>query len=657
MLIAFLLAASTVSIGQIACAPDKAGVNQSGSDLYICPNTNPAVYPETYGASPSASASTNLIAIQNAIYAAFGCGNGISCRTNGSGLQSQNRPLVLTGLYHINGELKLYHVSGFVIQGVNKLLSGIVQDAQNSRIFDGQSVAYGTIRDLSFSTSVPQTTPLIDIDFDGTHGADIKPQNITFHDILVNGNGVGADVGILIAKSGSGAQGDNIRCEYCYFSGFSGAGWQIGGNNTGRNVGRFYAQNAIKESIIGGDFQGNPNFGVAVYGGSIEVHGTTMENESGCGFGCQTGPDVYCEAPQDACVIDGVRSEGHLLAWSNPIIVTNSRTLFQAAQWYNGTSCLSGTTVPVNFIISGTGSGGDGAYYKVTASSSAFGGLCNTSATGGSATTVTVSGTPWTVNAFTGYRATMWSGTGAGCYGVITSNTSNTITFSGGLVSPYFQFSCIAPDATTVFVVEPNWGTQTTSGGMTWAAFNFDVIAGGLSGTPAPISTGHIQDVSAFGGKILCGGSPINMGCTLKDVVVSRADWLDSTGGTFPLDSIYGRFEADGVAVIPPGAIAGQQIAWNIPRQGYTQQKKGSMMQVGSKPICWGTGNGSTATGDVCFYPIAQPFANLPACSAITEGYQASFTDSTTATYGATITGGGTNHVHGYCNGTNWVVD
>jgi hypothetical protein len=51
-----------------------------------------------------------------------------------------------------------------------------------------------------------------------------------------------------------------------------------------------------------------------------------------------------------------------------------------------------------------------------------------------------------------------------------------------------------------------------------------------------------------------------------------------------------------------------------------------------------------------------QAFAALPACAAGTEGRFAAVTNSTTATYGATITGGGTNHVLAYCNGTNWTV-
>lgn len=49
-------------------------------------------------------------------------------------------------------------------------------------------------------------------------------------------------------------------------------------------------------------------------------------------------------------------------------------------------------------------------------------------------------------------------------------------------------------------------------------------------------------------------------------------------------------------------------------------------------------------------------FSSLPACAGGTEGTQAAVSDSTTNTWGATITGSGANHVLAYCDGTNWTV-
>jgi hypothetical protein len=49
-------------------------------------------------------------------------------------------------------------------------------------------------------------------------------------------------------------------------------------------------------------------------------------------------------------------------------------------------------------------------------------------------------------------------------------------------------------------------------------------------------------------------------------------------------------------------------------------------------------------------------FANLPPCESALEGTTATLTDSAVNTWGATITGGGNNHVLAYCDGTDWTV-
>ena len=289
------------------------------------------VYPEWWGASASdATGATNTPAIQAAIIGAYG-----NNRTNSTAYPKYNRVLHLSTLYNIDAELRVYHMIGFRWEGENQFGSGLRQRTCGLRIIDGQSVAYGRFENLHFENGCggKSGAALVDIDYNGAQGADLRPQNITFYDDFFAGGGM-TDVGVLIAKSGGGAQGDNIRCYNCYFNGFTGAGWQVGGNNTGRNAGRHYAQNAIKEQIIGGDIQGCPLYGVAVYGGSIEVDGTTMENDS-AGFGTQTGFDVYCEAPQDRCIVRSVRSESHKLAAGNPILIEHSRTIFQATQWYS----------------------------------------------------------------------------------------------------------------------------------------------------------------------------------------------------------------------------------------------------------------------------------------------------------------------------------
>jgi hypothetical protein len=52
--------------------------------------------------------------------------------------------------------------------------------------------------------------------------------------------------------------------------------------------------------------------------------------------------------------------------------------------------------------------------------------------------------------------------------------------------------------------------------------------------------------------------------------------------------------------------------------------------------------------------PVA--FASLPTCVGGFEGILANVNNSNTATWGATVAGGGTNHIQARCNGTNWTV-
>lgn len=67
------------------------------------------------------------------------------------------------------------------------------------------------------------------------------------------------------------------------------------------------------------------------------------------------------------------------------------------------------------------------------------------------------------------------------------------------------------------------------------------------------------------------------------------------------------------------------------------------------------TGLGKVEFGDVLQLD-AVTFASLPACAAGLEGSLRSVNNSTTNVWGATITGGGANHVLAYCDGTNWSV-
>lgn len=53
---------------------------------------------------------------------------------------------------------------------------------------------------------------------------------------------------------------------------------------------------------------------------------------------------------------------------------------------------------------------------------------------------------------------------------------------------------------------------------------------------------------------------------------------------------------------------------------------------------------------------VPTTFNGLPTCGSNNEGDLMAITDSTVNTFGTTITGGGSNHVLGYCDGTSWKV-
>jgi hypothetical protein len=553
--------------------------------------TLPVVYPEWWGASPGASAATNTPALQAAEYAAFG-----SNRTNSSGLAKYNRELKLCGMYDINYELKFYHVIGFRITGCGgKFSSGLRQTATNKRILDGQNIAYGVFEQLRFETTATQRVPLIDLDNDHTHGVDLSPQNITFRDVIFVGNGVG-QIGVLIAKHGGDAQGDNIRCEFCYASGFTEAAWQIGGNNTGVNAGRLYAQNAIKIQFIGGDIQSCPRYGIASYGGSYSVLGTTAENNVN-GNITQTGVDFYCEAPQGApCVLDTVRSESLRLAAGGPWTIRDSGT---AGNWAQTFDHVAGNSEPLHQLITGTWVGGDGKYYQVT-TAGIFGGLPLTAAKTGTATTLVVSGASFVANGLVGQKASILQGKDIGCYGLVTANNTTTITFSAGLVTDYGAntgFSCSAtPDSTSKFVIEPNWGTQTTSGTAAFGLFDFNVLDG-------PFNNGTVGsnfEVSNFS----IGGGKINATGNFSDITVSRTDWMPS--GNQLLENSIVPYSFKNIIVARAGRPSQfADVPWNFPRNGITGYKDYTQFQIGTMPECWAAGStgGGAATLDACIKP------------------------------------------------------
>lgn len=591
--------ATNIIAGQIDCA-QNCFVNAAGSTggINLTGNTIPMrVRPEWWGASGATGASqtTNTAAVNAAIKAALGSGNPI-----------YNKVLDLSGgIYQINAETQWYSIQGNTASRfeVDCASGGLAQNTANLRIMDSQGMAYGRFDNCVWEGNASSTNALLDVDWNGTTTPNsLKPQFLDFYSNTFVGNTL-VDTGFLLAKSGGGAQGSNINFFDPAFQSFSGAGLQVGGDNTGRNTGRFGATNAIQIGVYGGDFQGNPNWGVACYAcQALIVDGTTFEDGFSAVLGPdnQTGFDMYSQnciggfPPLPAIVARSVRSESRRLAAGCNLDIRDSGTINQAS------FPTPGSGQPVGTIIMGSVLS-DGKYYRVTVDSSAASGAGSPGsllhASSGSATTLadtnyTTSGTltsyptlctagetmtqastaatavitivtgqsgplltaapagspdsshawtggtsgcvftpttvpavevNWTTNAFANFQLSTLGGTNSGCKGVISSNTSNSVTVSSWLTD-YAGVPCAAPALGSTFIIEPNWGTQFSSGGLTWVDQNED----GIQGQSGSGFVGLLENVDVPGDRINIGDANL---VVLRNVTVTRSDWANLTSG------------------------------------------------------------------------------------------------------------------------------
>ena len=248
------------------------------------------------------------------------------------------------------------------------------------------------------------------------------------------------DVGVLIAKSGGGAQGDNIRCYNCYFNGFTGRAGRSAAITRAGTPGAATPRMQSKSRLSAEIFK--------------DVHSTAWLSTAvalrltaprwrmiPAGFGTQTGFDVYCEAPQDRCIVRSVRSESHKLAAGNPILVEHSRTIFQAAtvvpRWPE-------PVVGGHFMAGGKQSSraqGKAETESIIRSKrpGRFGGLGLTWLPAAVRLRSVTPAANWANNAFAGQQATIVFGGGNGEYCVVASNTATTITCAAGWRTNYYQ--------------------------------------------------------------------------------------------------------------------------------------------------------------------------------------------------------------------------
>lgn len=130
---------------------------------------------------------------------------------------------------------------------------------------------------------------------------------------------------------------------------------------------------------------------------------------------------------------------------------------------------------------------------------------------------------------------------------------------------------------------------------------------------------------------------------------VSGGGWWFQPGGNLVASIWVNASSVPSVVVRSNGVIGFSSNTIDLPADTALARNAAAVMEVNTGVI--GT-FASLITKSV--RGAAVTFANVPATPV--EGMMVAVTDSTTATWGATITGTGSNHVLAYYNGTNWTV-
>ncbi len=181
----------------------------------------------------------------------------------------------------------------------------------------------------------------------------------------------------------------------------------------------------------------------------------------------------------------------------------------------------------------------------------------------------------------------------------------------------------------------------------------------GVLGVPHAESTGSgsivgLSAFNAFGPTVDRGShvqaavgfnSEANFGTFAGQIDSMYGFLANSPGGLYTSGTYYGMYIGGGVTAGTSNyGMYIDNTGFNGPKDYgiYVQQAKNNL------------GTGTTTLGKVAILTTA--FGSIGACNAGAEGTLKPVTDSNTNTWGATVGGGGANHVLAYCDGTNWTV-
>lgn len=197
----------------------------------------------------------------------------------------------------------------------------------------------------------------------------------------------------------------------------------------------------------------------------------------------------------------------------------------------------------------------------------------------------------YTSNQWVGYYISGVTGTCNYQYGIITANTANTVTFSGGWLTdfPDYITSFVNADTNCAYIIEPQWGVQTNNNGVIWTADTTKVT--GLSAVYN----------SFFPGLQVVFQSAIPI---VDRMQVTRADWNGNAGDAdnpqvWSSNGVTaGTVPATGTGI---GQISGPPFRrYKNIRNGITEIALAQPNGKGTSVDHWLSGGlgGATATGD-----------------------------------------------------------
>lgn len=271
------------------------------------------------------------------------------------------------------------------------------------------------------------------------------------------------------------------------------------------------------------------------------------------------------------------------------------------------------------------------------------------------------------------------TGTGAAVFGTsptlvtptlgVASSTSESVTGTGGAgyfgavaqssnpSTPASGFRLFASSAGKLSFIRSDGFVRTFDAGsvsadITWTMPNVTSTVLSDSTTTTLIGSG------ASTPRLQIGGTSSSFPALKRSGAQIHARLADDSGYTFIYSAGGYVFDGSGTPIAGIGATDSQQ------RYGSAQSIKWSGTIDASQTVDTGlsraaakvveVNNGTAGQAGVLLLR-GQTFASLPASPI--AGMHATVTDASTATWGATITGGGANVVHAFYNGSSWVVD